>query len=277
MLRDPRGVHEYRGLKQTKAASSPALIPINTHDIWSLDMYIQDITVLVTGANRGIGRALAEALIQQDAAHVYAAARRPETLDALVAQAPERITPVQLDVNRLDDIAALLEQVSTLDLLINNAGVLASGSLLEANRADIEQDMRTNFFGPLAVTRALLPVLKDGGGAVVNMLTLAALGSMPVIGGYSASKAAAFSMTQALRAKLAPLGIRVHGVFPGPVDTDMIRSFEMPKATPESVARAVLAAVEAGEEEIFPDAMAREIGAAWLQDPKAVERSFASL
>lgn len=240
-------------------------------------MYIRNANALVTGANRGIGRALAAELLQQEAGHVYATARRPETLNSLVALAPDRLTPVQLDITRSEDIAGLTEQIGALDLLINNAGVLASGSLLEADRADIEQDMRTNFFGPLAVTRALLPVLKESGGAVVNMLTLVALGSMPGIGGYSASKAAAFSMTQALRAELAPLGIRVYGVFPGAVDTDMVRSFDMPKASPESVARAVLDAVEADQEDIFPDEMARNLGSTWLQNPKALERNFATL
>jgi len=240
-------------------------------------MHIRNVNVLVTGAKRGIGRALTEELLQREAGHVYATARRPETLNSLVALAPDRLTPVQLDITRSEDIAALTKQIGALDLLINNAGVLASRSLLEADRADIERDMRTNFFGPLAVTRALLPVLKESGGAVVNMLTLVALGSMPGIGGYSASKAAAFSMTQALRAELAPLGIRVHGVFPGAVDTDMIRSFDMPKASPESVTRAVLDAVEADDEDIFPDAMAREFGTTWLRDPKAVERSFVAL
>ncbi len=240
-------------------------------------MDIAKTTALVTGASRGIGRAFVTDLLRRDAAHVYATARDPEALADLVALDPMRVTPLRLDVTDAAEIAAAAEAVDHLDLLINNAGTLGFGSLLEADHAEIERDMEVNFYGVLDVTRAFLPALETGGGAILNLLTLVSFGSMAGIGGYCASKAAALSMTQAMRAELAPRGVAVHAAFPGAVDTDMIRAFEMPKTPPEDVARAALNAVEADEEDSFPDPMAREIGAVWLRDPKAVERRFASM
>ena len=239
-------------------------------------MQLEDTTTLVTGANRGIGRAFVSDLLRRGADRVYATARDPRTLADAQDLDPDRVVPFRLDVTSETDIAAAADTVGSLDLLINNAGTLAVGSLLDLDRADIERDMAVNFYGALDVTRAFVPALEAGGGAVLNVVTLVAFGSMAGIGGYSASKAAMLSMTQALRADLAPRGISVYASFPGAVDTDMIRSFEMPKTPPNDVARAALDAVEAGEEDSFPDPMAREIGALWLRDPKAVERRFAS-
>jgi short-subunit dehydrogenase len=126
--------------------------------------------------------------------------------------------------------------------------------------------------------RSFAPVMeRNSGGSIVNVLTLIALASMPGVGGYSVSKAAAYSMTQAVRAELGKRGIRVHAVFPGAVDTDMIRNVEMPKTSPHAVAQAVLAAVDAGEEDIFPDPMSQNALATWRQDPKALERQFGAI
>ena len=240
-------------------------------------MRIKDSVALVTGANRGIGRAYVEALLEQGAKRVYAAARTRSTLDSVVALDKSRVHPITLDVTRDSDARAAAAAAKDVNLLINNAAILDAGGSADVSLDAVRANMETNFFGTLNVTRAFIPALEANRGAVVNMLTLVALVSMPVLSAYNASKAAALSLTQSLRADLGKRGVAVHGVFPGAVDTDMIRSFEMPKTAPIDVARAVLAAVEAGEEDIFPDSMSQQVYAAWRQDPKAVERQFASM
>jgi short-subunit dehydrogenase len=161
------------------------------------------------------------------------------------------------------------------NLLINNAGLLASFSVLGSDLADLARDIETNFVGPLAVTRAFVRGIEEaGGGAVVNILSVVALASMPGLGGYSASKAAAFSVTQALRAELRAKKIAVHAVFPGPVDTDMARGIDLPKTSPQAVAAAILAGIERGDEDIFPDPMSLDLAARWQRDPKELERQF---
>jgi len=240
-------------------------------------MRIKDSVALVTGANRGIGRAYVEALLERGSKRVYAAARTRSTLDSVVALDKSRVHPITLDVTRDSDARAAAAAAKDVNLLINNAAILDAGGSADVSLDAVRANMETNFFGTLNVTRAFIPALEANRGAVVNMLTLVALVSMPVLSAYNASKAAALSLTQSLRADLGKRGVAVHGVFPGAVDTDMIRSFEMPKTAPIDVARAVLAAVEAGEEDIFPDSMSQQVYAAWRQDPKAVERQFASM
>ena len=185
---------------------------------------------------------------------------------------------MKLDITNQQEAQTAAQAASDVNLLINNAGVLASGSLLTSEISLLRQDIDTNYLGTLTMMRTLAPVIeRNGGGSIVNVLTLIALASMPGFGGYSASKAAAYSMTQALRAELTKTGIQVHAVFPGAVDTDMIRGVEMPKANPLAVAQAVLAAVEAGEEDVFPDPMSQNAHATWRQDPKALERLFGAM
>jgi short-subunit dehydrogenase len=162
-------------------------------------------------------------------------------------------------------------------LLINNAGTLSFGGLADVPLTAVRDDMETNFFGTLNVINAFVPVLAQHHGAIVNMLTLVALASMPGLAAYNASKAAALSLTQSFRADLGKRGIAVHGVFPGAVDTDMIRAIEMPKTPAIDVARATLDGIEAGDDDIFPDPMARQVYAAWRADHKAVERQFATM
>jgi NAD(P)-dependent dehydrogenase (short-subunit alcohol dehydrogenase family) len=233
-------------------------------------------TALVTGANRGIGRAIVEALLARDVQKVYATARDVETLADLAVD--PRVVAVRLDITDTDEITAAVATAGDITLLVNNGGSLEFADLLGGDLAAIDADLKTNYFGTLAVTRAFVPVLRDnGGGAIVNMLSLVALGAVRGMGGYSVSKAAAASMTQAVRAQLADMGITVHGVFPGAVDTDMIRAFEIPKTSPAEVAHAILDGVEAGDEDIFPDPMARDGHQAWRDDPKALERRMASI
>ncbi len=240
-------------------------------------MQIADSVALVTGANRGIGRAFVEALLNHGARRVYATARSLASLNELVALAPERVVPIQLDVTHDDDIEAAAALASDVTLLINNAAVLEFGTSVDVSLSALQSNMDTNFFGTLKVTRALTPSLERNQGAVVNMLTLVALASMPALSAYNASKAAALSLTQSQRADLGKRGIAVHGVFPGAVDTDMIRGVDMPKTSATDVARAVLDAIVRGEEDIFPDPMSQQLYSAWRQDHKAVERQFAAM
>jgi NAD(P)-dependent dehydrogenase (short-subunit alcohol dehydrogenase family) len=238
---------------------------------------IKNAVALVTGANRGIGRALVEALLERDASLIYAAARDVASLDAVVRLDPTRIRALQLDVTSAEDARAAAARAKDLTLLINNAAVLATGRLTDIPVDAVRGNMETNFFGLLNVTTAFVPILERNKGSLVNILTLLSLASMPGVAAYNASKAAGWSLTQSFRADLAKRGIRVHGVFPGAVDTDMARPFEIPKTPAIDVARGTLAGVEADEEDIYPDPMSQQVYAAWREDHKAVERQFAAM
>jgi NAD(P)-dependent dehydrogenase (short-subunit alcohol dehydrogenase family) len=225
-------------------------------------------TVLVTGANRGIGHALVEEALTRAAARVYAAARQP------IDHPDPRVRPVRLDVTDPASVAAAAGLVGTLDVLINNAGVSLPDDLTDP--AVIGAHLAVNLFGTLRVTRAFLPRLAASRGALVNVLSLAALATVPVTPAYSISKAAAFSMTQSLRILLAGEGVSVHAALPGPVDTDMIRGWDIPKASPAEVARAILDGVADGQEEIFPDPMSGAVAPGWDDGAvKTLERANA--
>jgi NAD(P)-dependent dehydrogenase (short-subunit alcohol dehydrogenase family) len=239
-------------------------------------MQIRGSIALVSGANRGIGRALVDALLDQGARRVYATARDLATLDGVVALDRARVRPLKLDVTNPGDARAAAGAAGDVNLLINNAGVATAAGAADTSIDMIRETMETNFFGLVNVTNAFLPTLREHHGAIVNILTIVALASSPILAAYNASKAAGWSLTQSLRADLARHGITVHGVFPGAVDTDMIRSFTLPKTPAIDVARAVLDGIEAGTEDIFPDPMAQQLYAAWRQDHKAVERQLAA-
>lgn len=241
-------------------------------------MDITNTTALVTGANRGIGRAIVKALLDAGAARVHAAARDVTSLAATVALDPGRVQPLALDVTDAAQVAALPAKAPDVRLMINNAGVLDFGSALEAPLAAVERNMAVNFYGTLNVSRAVAPVIAGhGGGAIVNLITLVALASMPGLAVYNASKAAVWSITQSLRASLAAERIAVHGVFPGAVDTEMLAGVEMAKTSADDVAAAIIAGIAADEEDIFPDPMSRALYADWRADHKAVERQFAAM
>jgi NAD(P)-dependent dehydrogenase (short-subunit alcohol dehydrogenase family) len=245
---------------------------------WKLDMKIQNATALVTGANRGIGRALVAALLESGVKKVYACARDTGKLKDVVALDRQRVIALKLDVVDPALVASVAKAAADVTLLFNNAGVLEFGGILDVPQDKIARQFATNFYGKLNMAGAFAPVIeKNGGGAIVNLLTLVALASMPGLSTYNASKAAAWSMTQSLRAALAPKAIQVHGVFPGAVDTDMLAGVDMPKTSPADIASAILAGVEAGAEDIFPDSMSTQMYAAWKQDHKAVEKQFAAM
>ncbi|MEP7188233.1 MAG: SDR family NAD(P)-dependent oxidoreductase [Roseiflexaceae bacterium] len=232
-------------------------------------MKIADTTVLVTGANRGIGQALVEEALRRGAKRVYAGTRQPLT------HSDERVTPLILDVTNAAQIQAAVERVESLDVLINNAGVDLYGDV--SDRAMLERHLAVNLFGIHGVTHAFLPLLTRSRGAIVNILSLAAVAALPFDPAYSISKAAALSLSQSLRALLGGRGVRVHVVLPGPVDTDMTRGLDIPKAAPESVARAIFDGVEKGQEEIFPDPMSASMAEGWRSGAvKALERQFAA-
>lgn len=241
-------------------------------------MDVRNATVLVTGANRGIGRALVQALLEAGAGRVYAAARDPEQLRDQVAADPDRVVPVMLDMRDAASVEAAARQVGAVDLLINNAGALTFGNLLDMPMEDVERNMDVNYLGTLRVVRAFAPLMgRDRDAAIVNTLSIGSFSNIQGLGAYGASKAASWSMTQAIRASLAPRRIAVHAVFPGPVDTDMARDIPMAKASPADVARAIVDGVVAGREDILPDAVAEQVYAGWRQDHKAVERQFAAM
>ena len=232
-------------------------------------MNVTNRTVLITGANRGIGRALVNEALKRGAKRVYAASRIPREI------ADKRVTTLTLDVTNASQIQHAVDQVGALDVLINNAGIAAYDDL--TNPAVVEQHLAVNFLGPLRVTNAFLSLLKRSRGTVVNNLSLAALAALPMIPAYSISKAAAFNMTQSLRALLAPEGVSVHAVILGPIDTEMSRGLQIPKASPECAAAGIFHGLEKGEEEIFPDPASAAIADAWRNGAvKTMERQFAA-
>jgi NAD(P)-dependent dehydrogenase (short-subunit alcohol dehydrogenase family) len=233
-------------------------------------MNFEQKTVLITGANRGIGRALVDEALERGAGQVYAATRVP-------FQHPDpRVSSLSLDVKDVPQIQRASEQVRRLDVLINNAGLQIYEDL--GNSDLIQQILDVNLFGMLNVTRAFLPLLVRSRGAVVNNLSLVALASLPAIPGYSLSKAAAASMTQSLRANLASQGVSVHGVFIGPTDTDMNRDFDIPKVSTAVTARGIFDGLQKGEDDIFPDPMAQQFAEGWRKGvAKGMERQFAAI
>ena len=230
-------------------------------------MTIKGKAVLVTGADRGIGQALVEEALRRGARRVYAGTRGPMT------HHDKRVTPVVLDVT---DPAQIQAAVESLDILVNNAGVALYDDL--SDRAVLEEHFAVNVLGPHDVTQAFLPLLTRSQGAIVNNASMMAFAPLPLTPAYAISKAALFNMTQSLRALLAPRGVRVHAVLTGPTDTDMTRGFEIPKATAESVARAIFDGVENGDEDIFPDPLSDMLADSWRNGPaKAFEHQYAAL
>jgi len=233
-------------------------------------MNIKNKTVLITGANRGIGRALLEEALRRGARKVYAGTR------GALQHSDKRVTPLTLDVTSASQIEQAVKEVDTLDVLINNAGIAIYDDL--GNLEVLEQTLAVNLLGLLRVTNAFLPLLKRSKGAILNNLSLAGLAPLPIIPSYSTSKAAALNLTQSLRALLASEGVTVHAVVLGPIDTDMNRGFEIPKAVPETAAAGIFNGLEKGEEEIFPDPVSHSIAEGWRNGvSKALEREFKAL
>jgi NAD(P)-dependent dehydrogenase (short-subunit alcohol dehydrogenase family) len=239
-------------------------------------MNIQDSTVLVTGANRGIGKAFAEALLERGAMKVYAAVRDVTTVT------DPRVVPIELDVTDPDRVAAVARELDDVQVVVNNAGVLNVGIPLSASLDAARLELETNYLSLVSMTQAFAPVLEgNGGGAFVNVLSVFSWVAMPLISTYSASKAAAWSFTNAARIELGRDGTHVVGVFVAGVDTDMAAEFDIDKLPPAVVAASALDALEAGEPEAVVDDYSRAVKAGLSDDQGAlypqVEREFLAM
>lgn len=236
-------------------------------------MQLEDKVVLLTGATGGLGQAFIGALLEGGVRKIYAACRTPAALPHHDA----RVVPLTLDITDNVAIATAVRMADDVSLLINNAGVNRTrGFLAPASVQAARLEMNVNYFGTLEMCRAFAPMLIARGGTIVNLLSILARITLPGMGSLCASKAAALRMTDGLRAELAPHGVRVLGVLPGAIDTEMSRDFPPPKMAPADVVAAILAALEADEDEITPGAMAQEVAAGLAADRTAIRRQFAT-
>lgn len=217
-------------------------------------MKIEDSVVLITGANRGIGLAFARAVLARGARKVYAAARNPDPVTV------PGVEPLQLDVTQPEEIAAAANRASDVTLVINNAGIAQSGGFLALDSETVTRRIfETNFFGVLNMSKAFAPVLMtNGGGALLNVLSVASWVNGGELAAYSASKSAAWSLTNALRHELAAQKTQVLGLHMAYVDTDLTRGFEVPKSSSEEIVQRALDALEAGADEVLADALTQQ-------------------
>jgi NAD(P)-dependent dehydrogenase (short-subunit alcohol dehydrogenase family) len=250
-------------------AQTPGRDPRGHNQERKRTMNLQGKTVLITGANRGIGSALIDEVLRHGAVKVYAGTRGP------LARTDSRVVPLTLDVTDARQVKEAAAGIDHLDVLFNNAGVAIFDDLSDSEV--IERHLAVNFLGAYRVTHAFLDRLREAKGAIVNTLSLAALAPLPMIPAYSMSKAAALSLTQSLRALLAGQGVSVHAVFLGPVDTDMTRGFEIPKSSPAAAAHGIVEGFERGDEDIFPDPASEPMADGWRSGVvKNLERQFAA-
>ena len=218
-------------------------------------MKIENAVVLVTGANRGIGLAFAQELLARGARKVYAAARDP----AGITQ--PGVHPLRLDVNKPEEVAAAAALASDVTLVINNAGIAQPGGFLAADSEEVARRIfETNFFGMLRICKAFAPILEShGGGAFLNVLSIGSWLSSGELAAYSASKSAAWSLTNALRIELAAQKTRVVALHMAYVDTDLTRGFDVPKSSPEAIVRRALDGLESGLDEVLADELTVQV------------------
>jgi NAD(P)-dependent dehydrogenase (short-subunit alcohol dehydrogenase family) len=230
-------------------------------------MELHNATAFVTGANRGIGAEFVRQLLARGVSKVYAAARRPEVLPAN----DTRVVPVRLDItdeNRVTEVAA---QAADVDLLINNAGIVTLQNLVTGDLDDIRREMATHFWGTLSMTRAFAPILaRNGGGALLNVLSVGSFQVFPGNGAYAAAKAAQWQLTNSTRLELAAQGTQVVGLHLAATDTDMVAGFDMAKNDPADVVRVALEGLESGADEVLADAETRSVKALLAQPPAAM-------
>jgi NAD(P)-dependent dehydrogenase (short-subunit alcohol dehydrogenase family) len=226
-------------------------------------MKLDNATVLITGANRGLGLAFAREALARGARKVYAGARDPAAITL------PGVVPIRLDVTNADDVAAAAAACGDVTLLINNAGIAATGGLLaEGSLADAQRHLDTNFFGPLRLTQAFAPVLAaNGGGAILNVLSIASWINGPLLGNYGMSKSAAWAMTNGTRIELREQKTQVLALHVGFIDTDLTRGMDVPKATPDAVVRTTFDALEAGASEVLADEITRQVHRGLSADP----------
>lgn len=242
-------------------------------------MEIANCVALVTGANGGLGRYYVEALRSLGAAKIYAGARNLEKLTDLIAIDPERIIPIALEITDAESVEHAASLCQDVTLLINNAGVSFNQGLIAAtDLSSARKEIEVNYFGTLIMCRTFAPVLlKNQGGAIVNMVSMVAKVNLPFNGSYSASKAATLSLTQGVRAELAAQGTLVIAVLPATIDIGMGKSYPDPKVSPEEVVKDALKAVIDKVEDVYPGEQAKDMSAQLLQDPKALEKYVATM
>lgn len=228
---------------------------------------VKNKTVLVTGANRGIGKAILEGALQRGARKVYAAVRRPESAEPLVQEYGDRVVPIRLDLEDPETISSAAKQADDVELVINNAGVLKTADPLSPDAVEaLQYEMNVNVYGLIHVAQAFAVVLKqNGGGALVQLNSVASLRTFADFATYAASKAASYSITQALREKLAAQGTQVVSVHPGPIQTDMANDAGLSEVAepPSLVADAIFESLAEGRFHAWPDSMAKDLGAAF--------------
>ncbi len=235
--------------------------------------------VLVSGANRGLGKAIVEQLINKGVAKIYAGSRKIENLEELVIKYSNKIIPIELDVTKQESINEVAAQIDRLDILINNAGRMSTGTLLsDESISSLKENMDVNVWGLLRLSNALRHhFIGKNPTTIVNIISIAGFANMPLLGTYSVSKAAIHSITQGMRGEMASKNTQVIGVYPGAMDTDMTDGWDMDKANTTVVAQNILAGIENGINDIFPDNQSKAIGSLYFKDPKSVEANFANM
>nr|BDT27393.1 SDR family oxidoreductase [Bacteriovorax sp. HI3] len=232
-------------------------------------MEFRDKIVLITGANRGIGKALVEACLKKEVKKIYACARDSKSLSVFQ---DERIVPLTLDISNQDQRLAAAKAAYDVQILINNAGVLHPGSLFGESSNNFKEDMEINYFATIEMMRAFLPLLKKNKEArMINIASIAKFTNFPFIAGYSASKAALYSISQAARIELSQYNIPVHIVNPGAIDTDMNKGSTMQMTAPDEMAMNLLNDVEAEIEDIIPDKIGKGMYEVWERSPRELE------
>lgn len=233
-------------------------------------MNFDNQVVLITGANRGIGKALVEACLRKNVRKVYACSR---DLKKLPNFNDDRVIPISLDITHKGQIEEAKLKALDTQILINNAGVINPGSLFESKAEGLREDMELNYFGTIEMMRAFVPLLeKNKNPRIINIVSIAAYCNFPFIAGYSASKSALYSASQAARIELSQKGICVHIVSPGAIDTDMNKGSEMEMTSPEDVAESILNEVEKDNEDIIPDKIGKHMFSIWKESPRALEK-----
>ena len=236
-------------------------------------MKVAGSTALVTGANRGLGLAFAKALVEMEATKVYAAARNPKAVTLM------GVVPLKLDVTSDEDVVAAARVAGDINLLINNAGIARPGGFLADGAVEAAREQfEVNFVGPLRMARAFAPVLaKNGGGAIINVLSVASWMNGPTLATYGASKSAAWALTNGLRVELARQGTQVVALHAAFIDTDLARDFDAPKSSPEEIVRTTLDALERGEGEVLADEITRQVHRGLSADLPAYFQTTAAL
>ncbi|WP_298487045.1 SDR family oxidoreductase [uncultured Maribacter sp.] len=236
---------------------------------------LKDKITLITGANRGIGKSLVKASLEKGARKIYATCR---DLNKMPNFEDERVVTLELDITDNSQILKIVEKAKDVEILINNAGVLSQGNVLEGEVSGFENNMNVNYYGTINMMRAFAPILeKNSPAKIINIVSIAAYSPLPFISGYAASKAALFSATKSVRIELAKKGITVYAINPGAIDTDMNKGSEWDMPAPDGIATIILDKVEAGELDVIPDEMGQGMYKAWREEPSKLAEMFSNM